>query len=200
MPHGGMGKHQSAAMESDTWLTPPEVIAALGQFDLDPCACPSPRPWPTATHHLTRDDNGLTKEWKGRVWLNPPYGGPSIVGPWLRRMVNHNNGIALIFARTETDLFHKMIWQAADAVLFLRGRLFFHRPDGGRAGANAGAPSCLVAYGGYNVAALAASGIDGHLVPLRSSNSADPTEWHEISGKTPQNDQSSCRRMHGLLL
>ena len=67
-----IGSHQSAKMGKDEWLTPPELIRALGEFDLDPCA-PINRPWPTAGGHFTREDDGLTKEWFGRVWLNPPY-------------------------------------------------------------------------------------------------------------------------------
>jgi hypothetical protein len=153
-------------MLSDEWLTPPELLRALGPFDLDPCACSEPRPWPTAARHYERKDNGLMKPWSGRIFLNPPYGGPSIVGPWMRRIVGHGDGIALIFARTETDLFHETVWNKASAVLFLRGRLFFHRKDGGRAAANAGAPSCLVAYGDVNAAAIGRCGIAGHMVVL----------------------------------
>jgi len=93
MPHEGMGSHQSAHMDKDEWLTPPEILAALGEFDLDPCACSAPRPWPTAKQHLTRADDGLTAPWYGRVWLNPPYGTANVVGPWMRRMVTHGNGI-----------------------------------------------------------------------------------------------------------
>ena len=166
MPHGGMGTHQSASMLSDEWLTPPEVLAALGPFDLDPCACSIPRPWPTAARHYTREDNGLTKPWAGRVFCNPPYGGPSVVGPWMRRMADHATGVALIFARTETELFHETVWQRASGVLFLKGRLFFHRPDGGRAAANAGAPSCLVAYGASDAERLRTCGLAGARVPL----------------------------------
>lgn len=62
-----MGGHQSAAMLKDEWLTPPEIIKALGPFDLDPCA-PVNRPWETAAKHYTVLDNGLTKPWHGRVW------------------------------------------------------------------------------------------------------------------------------------
>lgn len=166
MPHGGMGTHQSSAMDSDEWLTPPEILQPLGQFDLDPCAAPEPRPWPTAVRHIVRAENGLSVAWNGRVWLNPPYGGPNIVGPWMRRMVMHANGIALIFARTETALFFETVWRAANAVLFLEGRLFFHRPDGSRAGANAGAPSCLVAYGRRNADAIRCSQLRGQYVEL----------------------------------
>ena len=32
----GMGSHQSANMQNDEWLTPPHILDALGQFDLDP--------------------------------------------------------------------------------------------------------------------------------------------------------------------
>jgi hypothetical protein len=165
--HRGMGTHQSAAMINDEWLTPPHILAALGRFDLDPCACTDPRPWATATEHFTRADNGLLRDWGlGRVFLNPPYGGPSVVGPWMRRIVAHGNGTALIFARTETEIFHECVWQAASAILFLKGRLFFHYADGRQASANAGAPSCLVAYGSHDAAQLAASGLPGALVRL----------------------------------
>ena len=80
----------------DEWLTPPEIIHALGCFDLDPCA-PVVRPWPTATRHYTIEDNGLVQPWDGRIWCNPPYG--TETGRWLARMAEHGNGIALIFAR-----------------------------------------------------------------------------------------------------
>lgn len=60
-------------MGKDEWLTPPEIIKALGQFDLDPCA-PVVRPWDTAERHYSIKDNGLMLPWSGRVWCNPPYG------------------------------------------------------------------------------------------------------------------------------
>ena len=163
----GMGGHQSAASETEVWLTPPHVLDALGRFDLDPCACAEPRPWPTAGRHFTKQDNGLLKPWTGRVFLNPPYGGPSVVTPWLERMADHGHGVAVIFARTETEAFQVHVWPCASAVLFLRGRLFFHRPDGRRAEHNAGAPSCLIAYGTVDAAILAGCGLPGYWVQLR---------------------------------
>jgi hypothetical protein len=174
----GMGSHQSADMLKDAWLTPPEIIKPMGAFDLDPCAALN-RPWDTASQHYTIIDNGLLKRWSGRVWLNPPYGGPDIVGPWMRRMVEHGHGTALIFARTETALFFEAVWRAATAVLFIEGRLHFHhgartfvpRLDkwfelGERAEANAGAPSVLVAYGEADAVALRDCGIRGQFVRL----------------------------------
>lgn len=162
---GGMGGHHSPAMLKDEWLTPPEIIRALGPFDLDPCA-PIVRPWEMANEHYTIEDNGLRKPWHQRVWMNPPYGGPSIVGPWLRRMADHGRGTALIFARTETELFFETVWNRATALLFMRGRLHFHHVDGKRAAHNAGAPSVLIAYGDDDAARLAACGIEGKFIRL----------------------------------
>lgn len=163
--HKGMGSHQSAAMLKDEWLTPPEIIKALGDFAVDPCSPGDRRPWDTAAVHYDIHANGLKKPWDGRVWLNPPYGKETAV--WLDRLAHHGDGIALIFARTETDIFFRHVWERADAVLFLRGRLHFHHVDGRRAEANAGAPSCLVAYGPSNVQALKESGLAGQLVILK---------------------------------
>ncbi|MBP8176824.1 MAG: adenine methyltransferase [Xanthomonadales bacterium] len=143
-----IGGHQSARALKEEWLTPPELIRALGPFDLDPCA-PVVRPWDTAAKHYTIHDDGLKQPWHGMVWCNPPYGRKT--GAWLERCDVHadlgGNAIALIFARTETEDFHNWVWDAASAVLFLRGRLHFHHANGQRAKANAGAPSCLIAYG-----------------------------------------------------
>ena len=174
----GMGGHQSAVMLKDAWLTPPSTLAALGLFALDPCAALN-QPWSTAKQHYTIADNGLVKTWHDRVWLNPPYGGPEIVGPWMRRMVEHGQGTALIFARTETALFFETVWRRATAVLFIEGRLHFHHGTrtyvkrearwfeiGERASANAGAPSCLVAYGAHDADILETCSIAGQFVPL----------------------------------
>ena len=160
-----MGGHQSAAMLKDEWLTPPEIIKALGAFDLDPCA-PSDerRPWDMASNHYSAEQNGLALPWHGRVWCNPPYGLEA--ARWLEKLAAHGNGIALIFARTETAMFFDHVWKKADALLFIRGRLHFHHVDGRRAAANSGAPSVLVAYGQNNVQALRESGIAGIVVDL----------------------------------
>lgn len=152
---------------NDEWLTPPEIIKALGPFDLDPCA-PVNRPWDTASRHYTVQDNGLTQSWYGRVWLNPPYGRETFT--WMERLAEHGNGIALIFARTETKGFHEQIWRKAKAVFFFEGRLKFHYVDG-RQGGTANAPSCLVAYDNENamqiVDAYATEKIKGQFIWLR---------------------------------
>jgi len=157
------GHHRGCRGRTDEWLTPPEIIEALGPFDLDPCS-PVVRPWPTAQTHYTARDDGLCHPWSGRVWLNPPYGARTTL--WLRKLAYHGDGIALVFARTETDMFHRWVWPYARAMLFLRGRLHFHRPDGSRADANAGGPSVLLAYGERNADVLRGAKLSGKFVPL----------------------------------
>lgn len=162
----GMGGHQSHKMLKDEWLTPPHILKALGEFDLDPCA-PAVRPWDMAKNHICLPDNGLAHEWVGRVWLNPPYGNHT--GAWLSRLAEHGNGTALIFARTETADWFKYIWSKATAILFIEGRLYFHHIDGKPAKHNSGAPSALIAYGRDNAQALLKSKIKGRLVFLDQS-------------------------------
>lgn len=163
----GIGGHQSADATTTTWLTPQAILAALGEFDLDPCAAPAPRPWATARRmNAEADGDGLAMEWDGRVFLNPPYTSAEIEA-WLRKLADHNRGTSLIFARTETAAFHRQVWARASGLLFLAGRLHFHHADGTRAAANAGAPSVLCAYGPDDMERLAASEIDGAFVPLR---------------------------------
>jgi hypothetical protein len=157
----GIGSHQSAHMKNEEWLTPRNITDSLGSFDLDPCAPINP-PWNIAENSFCAIDDGLKQPWRGRVWLNPPYGRET--GIWLEKLKKHGNGIALIFARTETDMFFSEAWSGADAMLFLRGRLHFHYVNGERAKANSGAPSVLLAYGGRNVDVLKNCGIQGAFV------------------------------------
>lgn len=161
-----MSSHQSARMKSDTWLTPPEWIKALGPFDLDPC-CPPVMPWPTAAESMNEDMDGLACKWFGRVWLNPPFG--QEWPQWVEKLADHGNGIALIPARTETREFFRLVWERATSICFVRGRPHFHYPTGERAPFNSGAPIALVAYGANNAAILAASGL-GKAIPLQCTH------------------------------
>lgn len=147
---------------SDEWLTPPNLIAALGSFDLDPCSPGSRRPWDTAATHYSIEDDGMRLPWRGRVWLNPPY---SNAGRWMAKLADHGQGTALIFARTETRMWHDHIWPKATGMLFLKGRLRFCYVNGKPAG-TAAAPSVLIAYGDSDAEVLAANPLPGHFVPL----------------------------------
>jgi hypothetical protein len=141
------------------WYTPPAIFESLGiEFDLDPC---SPGalvvPWIPARTHYTRVDDGLRQTWYGRVWLNPPYG-PGL-DRWLQRFDQHRNGIALVFARTDTHWFHTYATRA-DAICFTRGRISFISP--GTPSSHMSTPGCgsvLLANGKKCVEALQRSGL-----------------------------------------
>ena len=132
--------------QKDEWLTPPELVKALGEFDLDPCQ-PIDPPFTHAKKGYNILDNGLAQDWFGRVWLNPPYG--TETAKWLKRLSEHKNGIALTFARTETKMFFNYVWDKADSIFFIKGRLRFYNVLGERMG-TAGAPSCLISYNKEN--------------------------------------------------
>lgn len=154
--------YQQNGRGSDEWLTPPELIAALGLFDLDPCSPGTRRPWDTATRHYSIEEDGLRQPWAGRVWLNPPY---SSAARWMARLSEHGQGTALIFARTETRLWFDHVWPKAAGLLFLRGRLKFCYLNG-KPASTAGAPSVLVAYGDRDAEILASHPLPGRFIPL----------------------------------
>lgn len=152
----GMGHRPDGAQpRSSEWYTPPGLFAALGlQFDCDPCAPPGGLPWVPATRQISPPEDGLSQRWTGRVWLNPP-NGPRLID-WMRRMASHANGIALVFARTETRWWHETV-PAAHAVCFIAGRLTFVNAAGQPAAYNSGAPSALIAYDRDSATALRAA-------------------------------------------
>lgn len=146
MPSIAPPNHTRRDNTTDDWITPKWLIDCLGPFELDPCAC-EPQPWPCAQFQYTISDNGLMQPWLGMVYCNPPYG--KATAAWLDRLSLHGNGIALVFARTETRMFFHSVWPRASTLLFLKGRLTFNRPDGSapKTGHNSGGPSVLIAYG-----------------------------------------------------
>lgn len=157
--------------ENDEWYTPSWLFLALRiEFDLDPCSPGAPPSSVPAKRHLTKADNGLAAEWSGAVWLNPPFSSKRV---WYERLLEHGHGIALMPARTEThDLQDYM--NAADAMLFLKGRIYFergHRPGANGNGAITTPPFGIVlcAYGADMADALLQSDllvVRARVVPL----------------------------------
>lgn len=141
--------------KTNTWLTPLELIKPLGKFDLDPCAFPDHQ---TAEKLICLPECGLVNEWKGRVWLNPPYG--KEIGKWLKKLEQHGNGIALVFSRTDTNWFHDL---NPDAMFFIKGRICFLKPDKTK-DTNAGHGSVLLIFGQNNIEAIINSSMKGKLV------------------------------------
>lgn len=109
-------------------------------------------------------DDGLAQKWEGRVWLNPPYSRP-LINKFMRRMAEHNRGTALIFSRTDTELFHAEVFNKATAVKFLKGRIKFLKPDGMEAG-SPGCGSVLIAYGEEDANILECNELKGKFIRL----------------------------------
>lgn len=148
---------------TDEWYTPKSIIDALGQFDLDPCAPECPL-FDTAKTMYNKNDNGLSKEWFGRVWLNPPYSRP-LIEQFVKKMADHGNGIALLFNRCDNKMFHDIIFEKATAIKFLRKRIRFLRPDGSP-GNSPGCGSVLIAFGKDNANILKQCNIQGKYLIL----------------------------------
>lgn len=166
----GMGGHHGSRSTTDEWLTPPEIVRHLGEFDLDPAAtCDAShgsKALALAKKSYCKCDNGLAQQWKGRVWLNPPYGKET--GRWLDRLSRHRDGgIALVFARTDVGYFHDSVFMRAHAVNFVMKRIKFLKADGTKPKFNGGAPSVLIAYGEENAVAIDKVPMDGWCVRLR---------------------------------
>lgn len=163
--------HTRGTHTTDDWITPKWLIERLGPFELDPCASKW-QPWPCAKRSWFA--LGDTADWPHGVfiWLNPPYKRP-LVERFLAKMAAHNNGIALVFARTETKMFFDHVWPKASALLFLRGRLSFCRPDGVKGktsdgkNTNSGGPSVLIGYGQEATRRLSSAKDLGAFVRLR---------------------------------
>lgn len=156
--------HESSDNKSVDWYTPKWIFDAMGvRFDLDPCQPIGGIEWIPADKYYTINHNGLKSPWDGFVWCNPPYG--KHTGDWLRKMHEHRNGIALVFARTDCAWFHDYCANA-DAILFLRGRVKFVDGLGVTGGSGAGSGSMLVAWGIEGVRALVNMKLHGKLVLL----------------------------------
>lgn len=166
MAKGIGGHHTGEKKDNSTWITPKYIIDALGEFDTDPATPEEGMPWPTATVMYKPSEDGLLKPWRGRIWLNPPYASTEIT-KWMKRMSLYNNGIALVFARTETKFFQKYVFQKATSILFISGRLTFHHSNGEKAKGTGGAPSVLIAYGEENSRVLEKCGIPGMFLKLK---------------------------------
>lgn len=115
----------------DEWFTPAEVVEALrehyqlGRFNLDPCADDSSS---CGEAYYSIEDDGLTKDWYGDVWVNPPY---SRIMPWIEKGISElqrDNGpdrvVYLVPAATETKWFQR-VFPNLSAITFLTPRVQF---------------------------------------------------------------------------
>ena len=106
----------------------------------------------------------MTQQWEGRVWLNPPYSNP-LIQQFLTKMAEHNNGIALVFAKIEAKWFHDIVLKHATAIKFLYNRIRFFKMDGTQ-GMQPRNGSMLVAYNKENAEILMNNTIRGKFLFL----------------------------------
>lgn len=133
--------------ESDERFTPAWIFDGLGlTFDLDPASPVEGGDVVPAHRKLTRLNDGLAHDWRGLVWLNPPF---SSATPWADKFREHGNGVFLgpiANARWWIDLA-----RAADRLWLCRDFAFTH-PD--HAGRRSSMPLAFVAMGADAVAGL----------------------------------------------
>src|SRR3989304_5243370 len=67
---GGFGFEKPYEGDTNDWLTPPKLVRMLGEFDLDPCACPRQPCALAKNSYALPEANGLTLRWEGRVFCN----------------------------------------------------------------------------------------------------------------------------------
>lgn len=139
------------------WATPPELFAKLDaefRFDLDPCATPDNA---KCARYFTRGDDGLAREWRGRVFMNPPY--RREIGAWMAKAWKSSQATAelvvcLVPSRTDTAWWHEYAMRGE--VRYLPGRLRF-----GGASNSAPFPSAVVVF--RNAALVTKPGSDSAL-------------------------------------
>lgn len=109
--------------KTDMWATPQWFFDELDKefhFTLDACAVKENA---KCERFFSPEDDGLSKEWTGTVWCNPPYG--RTVGQWVKKAAESKATIVMLLpARTDTKWFHDYIYQKAE-VRFIKGRLKF---------------------------------------------------------------------------
>lgn len=124
----GMGERKTGG---DDFYTSEVVINAVrevygGVIDLDPASHAIANKVVRATEFFTLATDGLSKEWKGNVWLNPPFSEWSRwVNKFFRELGKGGVKQACIYAasRTITAQFFAPIVSEADSICIIHGRI-----------------------------------------------------------------------------
>lgn len=129
--------------KNDEFYTPKFIFDALKcEFDIDVASPVSNKTNVPAKIKYTELENGLNQEWKGFIWMNPPF---SKAEPWVDKFINHRHGIALL-PTSKAKWFHR-IWHTDATFLLLPSSFKFDKPDDLRA--DIFMPTVLVGLGQY---------------------------------------------------
>jgi phage N-6-adenine-methyltransferase len=136
--NGSDHNHRAQGTGENEWYTPAQYLDAarelLGGFDIDPATSDAAQARVKAAQWFTKDDDGLAQEWKGKVWLNPPYSQP-LIHQFVAKLVeeveagNVTEAVMLTHNYTDTGWFH-LAERAASNICFTRGRIRFEGADG----------------------------------------------------------------------
>ena len=128
-----LGAHVGNNSGNSEWYTPQAYVdavrEAIGGIDIDPCSCKAANGVVQAKTFYDEADNGLSLEWPGRVFVNPPYG-DGTVDAFAAKLLGEiaagrtTQAVFLVNNCTETKWFQSLISQAS-AVCFPRGRISF---------------------------------------------------------------------------
>lgn len=129
--------HVSQNSGDNEWYTPAPYIEAarkaMGGIDLDPASNDAAQEQVQAGEYFTIADDGLSQEWSGRVWMNPPYA-KDVCGKFTAKLIEHfkagdiAQACVLVNNATETAFFQDMA-ACASVLCFPRGRVKFWAPD-----------------------------------------------------------------------
>lgn len=123
--------HVSNNSGENEWYTPTNIIEAarktLGSIDLDPASSELANKNIKADLFFTEEENGLEQEWRGNVWLNPPYSQPEISDfskAVVEKRNDYNQILVLVNNATETEWLQNML-EIASGVCFIKRRIKF---------------------------------------------------------------------------
>jgi phage N-6-adenine-methyltransferase len=141
----------------EQWYTPPKVVeavrAVMGDIDLDPASCETAQEIVRAKRYFTREDDALKQEWKGKVFMNPPYT-RGVIDELIRRLVAHYRAglvpeaIVLTNNASDTNWFHEL-GDESRLICLVKGRIRFQNPSGTPGGPTQG--QALFYLGGDDV-------------------------------------------------
>lgn len=118
-----MNQEVMFSSKTDLWETPQALFDELNRefgFQTDVCALPENA---KCDEFYTQEQDGLSQQWTGVCWCNPPYGRQ--VGKWVKKAAESDATVVMLLpARTDTKWFHDYILPNAE-IRFIKGRLKF---------------------------------------------------------------------------
>lgn len=105
----------------------------LGAIDLDPASSEYAQKTVRAETYFTVEDDGLAREWHGRVWLNPPYHrelAPKFIDKLVAELAADRVIAAIVLTNNSTDTaWFRSAAAVCDAICFTVGRIHFEVPN-----------------------------------------------------------------------